>query len=222
MSSASPATIRFACECGAVLKARTQLAGRKGVCGRCGATMIIPLAGAAVTAELIEDDNAIPVSEICGVCQCPIEDDEFDERLTCDRCELPFHTECWEENLGCSAYGCENVNALKMGADITIPASDAAAAAPRRGPPAAPRATDRSAAPEGTPWEYLCMGGAAVVAPLSLVMFGLPSLLVAAAAAMLFINQGAKVNGAPLLIAYLICAAGLIAGAVNSVLYWTW
>jgi len=221
MSSTSSPAIRFTCECGAILKARVQLAGKKGVCGRCSATMIIPLAADTITADLVDDDKAIAIRAICGVCQCAIEDDELDQRLTCDRCELPFHDECWEENLGCSAYGCKNVNVLKMGADITISAEAEDATAPRRGPPPAP-ATQATSTAEEIPWEFVCMGGAAIAAPFSLLLFGVPSLIAGAAAAMVFINQGGKANTAALVVALLLAAMGLITGSVNSLLYWTW
>ncbi len=213
--------IHFVCQCGATLKARAQIAGKKGVCGRCGATMMIPDATSPVTAELVDDDNAIAIREICGVCQCPIEDDELDERMTCDRCELPFHQECWEENLGCSAYGCENVNVLKVGADITIDADAASSTAPRRGPPTAPRIRPPDNSQE-VPWEYVCMGAAAILAPFSLVTFGLPSLLAGACTAVVFINQGPRANVTALLVALLLSATGLVIGGVNSMLYWTW
>ena len=32
-----------------------------------------------------------------------------DEIVSCPFCGLPFHSECWEENRGCSAYGCKGV-----------------------------------------------------------------------------------------------------------------
>src|SRR4051812_41389148 len=49
-------------------------------------------------------------SALCSICQTPIEPGE--ERTACPSCHLTFHAQCWEENLGCSAYGCDQVNVL--------------------------------------------------------------------------------------------------------------
>lgn len=46
----------------------------------------------------------------CGVCHAPIT--VFDDVASCPSCGLIFHAECWQENLGCSAYGCAQVGAL--------------------------------------------------------------------------------------------------------------
>lgn len=42
--------------------------------------------------------------KLCTVCQTKIITGE--EVVKCFACELPFHHECWNENKGCSAYGC--------------------------------------------------------------------------------------------------------------------
>jgi hypothetical protein len=47
---------------------------------------------------------------ICGVCHCPIT--LFDEVQACPSCGMSFHADCWQENRGCSAYGCAYVGAL--------------------------------------------------------------------------------------------------------------
>ncbi|MFC1582717.1 RING finger protein [Planctomycetota bacterium] len=41
----------------------------------------------------------------CSICLSVILSGE--EVALCPHCGLPFHEECWEENRGCSAYGCE-------------------------------------------------------------------------------------------------------------------
>ena len=48
--------------------------------------------------------------QVCGVCHAPIT--VFDNATTCPACGLVFHADCWEENRGCSAYGCAQVGAL--------------------------------------------------------------------------------------------------------------
>jgi predicted component of type VI protein secretion system len=46
----------------------------------------------------------------CGVCHSQIT--RFDETTVCPSCGLAFHHDCWQENQGCSAYGCAQVGAL--------------------------------------------------------------------------------------------------------------
>jgi hypothetical protein len=41
----------------------------------------------------------------CTICQTGIVAGE--QIVYCPSCNLPFHQECWSENRGCSAYGCE-------------------------------------------------------------------------------------------------------------------
>ena len=40
----------------------------------------------------------------CPICGCAFE--ETDEIRICPDCKVPHHDECWEENRGCSTYGC--------------------------------------------------------------------------------------------------------------------
>jgi hypothetical protein len=43
--------------------------------------------------------------KLCSICQTNI---IAGERIVyCPHCSLPFHVECWDENKGCSAYGCK-------------------------------------------------------------------------------------------------------------------
>src|SRR5881628_1791839 len=46
----------------------------------------------------------------CAICQSSIYPTE--QTTACPKCGLVFHAECWQENMGCAAYGCEQVNAL--------------------------------------------------------------------------------------------------------------
>lgn len=43
--------------------------------------------------------------KLCSICQTSIIAGEL--IVYCPYCSLPFHVECWEENKGCSAYGCK-------------------------------------------------------------------------------------------------------------------
>jgi hypothetical protein len=48
---------------------------------------------------------------VCNICSYPIEQ-QLEKKTVCSACGLPFHSECWHEIGGCSAYGCTNVNLL--------------------------------------------------------------------------------------------------------------
>lgn len=54
--------------------------------------------------------------KLCSICQTTIIAGE--ETVLCPYCNLPFHGECWDENRGCSAYGCQ-------GAPKTVKANEA-------------------------------------------------------------------------------------------------
>jgi hypothetical protein len=42
----------------------------------------------------------------CPYCQTNIK--ETADKIVCPSCHTPHHKECWEENKGCTTYGCEN------------------------------------------------------------------------------------------------------------------
>ncbi len=41
----------------------------------------------------------------CPYCQFPIKQDS--ETVLCSSCRVPHHRECWQENGGCTTYGCQ-------------------------------------------------------------------------------------------------------------------
>ncbi|HLX62913.1 MAG TPA: RING finger protein [Planctomycetota bacterium] len=43
--------------------------------------------------------------KLCSICQTAVITGEH--IVFCPFCQLPFHAECWDENRGCSAYGCQ-------------------------------------------------------------------------------------------------------------------
>src|SRR5690606_28157577 len=104
--------------------------------------------------------------QLCSICQTPIQ--VGDPSTSCDECHLPFHIECWEENLGCSAYGCPNVNALRLGPDIQI---NSPPPLPTRFPATSSNNSNRA---EGEiPWEYLLLAASALGTFLGLLCFGI-------------------------------------------------
>jgi len=61
---------------------------------------------------------------VCAACHSPVINGE--EIYHCPECNLPYHKSCWDENLGCAAYGCPQVECLKpKGPAFTISAEDA-------------------------------------------------------------------------------------------------
>jgi hypothetical protein len=42
----------------------------------------------------------------CPYCQTNIKENA--DKIICSSCRTPHHRECWEENKGCTTYGCEN------------------------------------------------------------------------------------------------------------------
>jgi pSer/pThr/pTyr-binding forkhead associated (FHA) protein len=118
--------IVFDCKCGAPLWVSSAFAGRMGKCRFCGTIVQVPrrpgveliddvVMPAAPPEPTLFDDIAPPAT--CGVCQSLINSHE--RMTTCPSCGLTFHTDCWTENYGCSAYGCAQVNALLPKTEIS-------------------------------------------------------------------------------------------------------
>jgi hypothetical protein len=145
--------------------------------------------------------------QTCGVCQFPIEDDE--ERTRCSHCGLPFHAECWEQNYGCSAYGCPQVNALKparpAGAGVTGRPDGPATAVPP---------------PDPFPWDFLLLGVGALGALVGLVTFGVPCAVALVVALVGRAFSKRKWLGGVFLLGVLVCLAGALGGAVASYYLW--
>ena len=56
---------------------------------------------------------------ICPVCGTPVE--SGDDKIVCPSCKVTFHQECWQDNKGCSTYGCKQVNILNPPMKLDIP-----------------------------------------------------------------------------------------------------
>jgi len=98
----------------------------------------------------------------CGICQSSVYPTEA--TTTCPKCGLTFHAECWRENWGCAAYGCEQVNVLKP--------KDANEPVVEELPPPIVTETER------LPWDFVLLGAAAIALLASALSYGVPSLLV--------------------------------------------
>lgn len=222
MSSA--ATFSFACQCGARLQARPDMAGKKGKCKFCGQTFVIPAPSATPPPKSKAPASEIasaplppePVRErVCSICQTAVGADEA--AAQCDSCGLPFHVECWQANLGCATYGCRNVNCLKPGPDIAIGQAAVTQAQPHgwQTPGGLPRAA--APAKPDIPWEYILLAGSAVAGLLSCVMCGLPSLLVAFAAGA-YMSHYPNYNRQVLMAVWIIIGITTVLGMMSSAL----
>ena len=89
------------------------------------------------------DSSRSEGTSTCGICLTALSNDEPQTR--CPACDLAYHEECWRHNLGCGAYGCSQVNALRTGPDIriTVPAQP--------NPPATVSADDEVSEPPLSP-----------------------------------------------------------------------
>jgi hypothetical protein len=141
-------------------------------------------------------EETLLTPEICGVCQCPLEAAEG--REVCPACALPFHADCWEQNYGCSAYGCSQVNALQPVRNAAVPAA------------ARPGALT-AASPEPFPWDFLLLGISVLALLASVFSFGVPSAVLALVALGSLFRKRKKAV-AVLLLSLLVCLAGAIGG----------
>lgn len=137
----------------------------------------------------------------CAICQSSIYPAEETHR--CAKCGLVFHAECWQENLGCASYGCDQVNVLAPKVEIPAPAA----------PAEVPLPTDATREP--LPWDFLLLGGSALAMAASSLSYGLPSLLAALAVA--WRMHRTRAYRSPILTAAaVLCLVGAVGGIVVS------
>ncbi len=152
----------------------------------------------------------------CAVCHSSIQPNE--RMTTCPECAMHFHTECWQENYGCSSYGCTQVNILNPQAQSaaiphavqesttdTTPEetdSDTAAASPE------------SSAAAPAPWGLIAVAASVLASVLGVIAFGIPAAVVAVWS-LILVARG-RVNKTMPLLAIVICLIGIAAGLVFS------
>jgi len=167
-------------------------------------------------------------SQTCSICQCPISAGE--DTTKCSQCGLPFHLDCWNENLGCSAYGCSNVNLLKGGPDISI-RNPPPLGAPR-GVPRWPSQTRSSnptaphpalAGADAFPWEYLLLAGCALASLLGALLYGVFALLAGLGCIVFTVarmNNSQQIRMDIMTICFVVSGIGFIFGIILSILFW--
>lgn len=225
------AGIRFRCECGAGLLIAARYIGQVKHCPKCQTTFTVPSAESLnakpssarrVPQQSLDAPSLTPTADsvaksciametTCPVCQCSLLPD--DERTLCPACGLPHHTDCWKENFGCSAYGCSQVNALKLGPDIQI--GSGMLDAPIQQP--APPPVSGSIANETTSlWEFAILILSVVCFLLGVVTYGVPCFLAGAALVAFAFSREGRVNWKALVPAGLICLFGFVIGILSS------
>jgi ribosomal protein S27AE len=195
------------------------MVGRRAKCKKCGKMLTVPQPQAAHASAGTNGDGislkggAIALDELCSICQNLIEG--HDRKIVCGKCGLPFHEECWQENLGCSAYGCANVDALRSGPDIRIgnapPAPVAALPPIPFAPGPAPLASE-----EGIPWEFVLLAASVFAAILGAFTCGLPTIVVAAINGVYLAKAGPRLNMAASLTCFALCGIGSLVGLAVS------
>ncbi len=95
---------KFPCpHCGNNLSVNTSLIGRKGTCKSCSGIVVVPNPNT-------DSDEVTSASQktigICAYCRTSIK--SSDHVQVCSSCKTPHHLDCWQENKGCTIYGCNN------------------------------------------------------------------------------------------------------------------
>jgi hypothetical protein len=194
--------VLFDCVCGAPIWAGDNLAGKRGLCRHCRRPVVVPQPAPAIVRKtpfapaVKSAESRLPR---CGVCHADIQPGEIS--TACPDCDIKFHAECWEENRGCSTYGCPQVGALlNQAGDFPAPAP--AEADSPIGPDAGSELTRASMLP-------LAMVMASLLASLlGALAFGIPALLAAAVSGVIWVRQRKML----LVIAVMIGLAGCLAG----------
>ncbi|MEO6435730.1 MAG: hypothetical protein ABIP55_08200 [Tepidisphaeraceae bacterium] len=155
-------------------------------------------------------DAPAPVLRECAICQTAVYPAEA--TTPCPKCGLVYHAECWQHNLGCASYGCDQVNALAPKLPAVIPSTSSGQDAPLLAPPA-------DLPVERIPWSFVLLGAAAVSVALSALCFGIPSLatvLVIAAR----MHRKRSYRDRVLIAAAALAIVGVVAGIILSRFWW--
>jgi predicted RNA-binding Zn-ribbon protein involved in translation (DUF1610 family) len=206
--------ILFACGCGAPLWAPLDWVGRRGKCTLCGQRTPVPAlppgqATARPTAAKPSASVPSPVKAAarqCSICQWVIE--PTDAEHACPTCGLTFHSECWEANKGCSAYGCASVEVL-------------AEPAPEPEPVAAVEHVEE--VPERFPVEFAMLGGSVICSVIGLITFGVPAAMLAVGTSVYWIThrrRGESFRHGIVAAAMALCITGICAGLWFSAFRW--
>ena len=235
--SETHAGILMACECGAQLWVPKEMIGGRGQCQKCGRTLTlgesslvapntavapVPTSSPSV---VITQPSVLPASpaargfanqppspaaapaiaQPCSICQWKI--DPGDKPHICPSCGLAFHEECWIENRGCSAYGCDQVNVLAE--------EEAPEPAEEIGHPPTLEPSQHA-----FPWEFALLSASVLGSLLGLLAFGTTALIAMLFSGWYLLKHGRRTRVPILLAAMAVSLIGLVAGVIVSCLWW--
>jgi hypothetical protein len=212
--------IYFDCTCGGPMWVNARLAGAAGKCRYCGQRIVVPHMSGQ-TARPIEPEGSMYVAPevaaatkarakppegplpTCSICQTDIHPGE--ERTQCPSCHLMFHAQCWQENYGCSAYGCDQVNVLapKTEASETV---------------AAVQDSEVIAHRSSFPIESVLLAFSFVAMALGALAYGLPSAAVLLVLLVMLFRKPARKG--MIVAGIVISLVGIAAGYVTSMFWW--
>lgn len=228
--------IYFDCSCGGPMWVNADLAGASGRCRYCGERLVVPhVSGAtarklapamptdAATRRLGESGSSepsrtakrklgaepivAPSAVVCSICQTAIAPEEG--RTSCPSCHLTFHTGCWQENFGCSAYGCDQVNVLaEGGSEATTEAVNEEPSVEMPLPPV-----------REFPWDSVILALSFVAMGLGALAFGATS-VVMLLWGLAYLLRGKTSRKGLILLAIVISVVGALAGFVTSMFWW--
>ncbi len=198
--------ILFDCACGAPIWVGDDLAGKRGRCRHCKRQVVVPTPAAEPTAAPAEAVAGSPAR--CGVCHAGVA--VGDPLKVCPECETSYHAECWAENLGCSTYGCGQVDALNP-----HPPEPAAAE------PVAPHdPADDAPPPPRMQWEWLTVLAALLASAVGALAFGVLSAAVAVTAVAMIVRRRPDTRVGLLVVAVAVAVVGVAVGLVASDVWW--
>jgi len=158
---------------------------------------------------------------LCGVCHAEIS--VFEEATRCQACGAVFHIECWEENRGCSVYGCSQVNALDRSADASNSPDDTAFADPLD-EEAENTIHDASGnhlkEPRPVPWPYALLAAGVAGAVLGSLTFGVTALASAVASLIYLVRAKPQRQRGVVVLSIVVSLTGLVAGVALSYYWW--
>jgi predicted component of type VI protein secretion system len=205
-----PTGILFDCgNCGAPIWVSSDLVSKRGLCRHCKKSVTVPEPVPEIQTPPAPAPATTARKELarCAVCHGSIQSD--DDITTCPECAMHFHTECWQENFGCSSYGCSQVDVLNPKPKT---ADTQANAATESLPVENPQAQMEPAETKQT--ATIVLAASVVASVLGVVMFGIPAGCVALWSIILMIRGNQK--KAVLALALFICIAGIAGDLIVS------
>jgi hypothetical protein len=165
-------------------------------------------------AEFPQPKPAASAARVCAVCQSPIL--PGDATTECSSCSQVYHTECWRENHGCTAYGCPQVGALDTGATAQVPEPAIAAHSE-----SAPGIENQH---RPFPWDFALLGGSVLGSIFGAFTFGLPALAMGALSVVYAVRRRHE-NHRLATLSAVICLFGVAGGVIASCFIfnvWLW